>query len=134
MTNVYVSGVFDLFHEGHVNFLREASSYGRLIVGIHDDQFATQYKRRPAVPEKSRYAVVKSCRYVSEVIEGVGLLSTQLLEAYQIGLVLHGNDFSPQTAEKYFQPAISRGIFQFINYTYHISSSQILASIENRLK
>ncbi len=131
--NVYVDGVFDLFHEGHINFLKEASSYGDLIVGIHDDEFVMSYKRRPIIPEKSRYAVVRSCKYVNKTIEGVGILTENILDSYNIGLVIHGDDFSPEQSEKYYKAAIDKHIFKLVNYTKGISSTQIIENIKGRI-
>jgi cytidyltransferase-like protein len=132
--NVYVDGVFDLFHEGHINFLRNASTYGKLIVGVHDDEFVASYKRKPFIPEKSRYAVVKACRYVDVIIEGVGVLTEEILDEYQIGLVLHGDDFSYDRAYEFFSVAIDRGIFKLINYTRGISSTIIIEQIAERFQ
>ena len=51
MKNVYVIGVFDLFHFGHVELLRRARALGdRLIVAINGDDMVASYKRRPFCP------------------------------------------------------------------------------------
>ena len=48
MTRVYVDMVADLFHYGHVNFLKQARQFGdRLLVGIHSDEVVEEYKRSP---------------------------------------------------------------------------------------
>ena len=45
---VYVDMVADLFHYGHVNFLRQARKHGDyLLVGVHADETVMSYKRRP---------------------------------------------------------------------------------------
>jgi len=129
---VYVDGVFDLFHEGHVNFLRMASGYGSLIVGVHSDAYAEGYKRKPIIPEATRYAVVQSCRYVDEVIKGVGLLTAEILDTYKIDLVVHGDDFSQEDAKKHYWVAIERNQFKFIPYTKEVSSTKIIKDIEGR--
>lgn len=68
MKNVYVIGVFDLFHFGHVELLRRAKELGdRLIVAINGDEMVASYKRRPFLSERDRLEVVKACRYVDEV-------------------------------------------------------------------
>lgn len=67
MKNVYVIGVFDLFHFGHVELLRRAKELGdRLIVAINGDEMVASYKRRPFLSEQDRLEVVKACRYVDD--------------------------------------------------------------------
>lgn len=132
MKNVYVDGVFDLFHEGHINLLKTASSYGRLIVGIHDDKFVESYKRKPFIREITRYEVVRACRYVDEVIEGVGLISDSMIDTLKIDIVIHGDDFTKEQAEYYYKAAVERGIFKFVNYTSGVSSTHLIELIEAR--
>lgn len=134
MKNIYVDGIYDLFHEGHINFFKQAASYGRLIVGVRSDAFATVYKRKPIIPETTRYAVVGACRFVDEVIEGVDTLTDEMIDKYQIDLVLHGDDFSDQDAEIYYKVALDRGIFRFLPYTKQVSSTKIINEIENRFQ
>lgn len=62
---VYVDMVGDLFHAGHVSLLREAPGHGdRLVVGVHSDDTAASYKRRPIMTLDERVAVIEACRYV----------------------------------------------------------------------
>jgi glycerol-3-phosphate cytidylyltransferase len=70
MRIVYISGVWDLFHIGHLNALRRASELGDfLIAGVVMDEFATEYKgEQPAIPFIQRYAIVASIRYVDVVV------------------------------------------------------------------
>jgi glycerol-3-phosphate cytidylyltransferase len=53
--NVYVIGVFDMFHRGHVEFLKKAKSLGeRLIIAVNGDQMVGEYKRKPMMSEQDR--------------------------------------------------------------------------------
>lgn len=131
--NVYVDGVFDLFHEGHINFLKQASALGNLIVGVHSDAFVLSYKRLPVIPEKSRYALVRSLKYVHHTIEGVGTLTERMLDEYSIGLVLHGDDFDEAQVLRHYGAAVARGIFRYLPYTEGISSTMILKEIRERM-
>ncbi|MCE1199797.1 MAG: adenylyltransferase/cytidyltransferase family protein [Marinilabiliales bacterium] len=64
---VFVSGCFDLLHSGHVAFLREASTWGELYVGIGSDETVRALKGRyPVCPEKERLFMVQSLRFVKE--------------------------------------------------------------------
>lgn len=132
--NVYVDGVFDFFHEGHINFLKSASSHGNLIVGVHSDEFARSYKRQPYIREETRYKVVEACRYVSRIIPGAGLLTDEIITENKIDLVLHGDDLPWKGVYKYYKCAISKGIFSYIAYTSSVSTSWIISEIEERFR
>ena len=66
----YISGVFDLFHIGHVNLFRRAKEQcDYLIVGVVTyEQVISSKKTRPHIPFDQRKAVVESCRYVDEAV------------------------------------------------------------------
>lgn len=66
---VYTPGVWDLFHVGHVHFLRRARELGdTLIVGVPSDEVVRQDKRHlPIIPLADRIAVLESVRYVTQV-------------------------------------------------------------------
>jgi cytidyltransferase-like protein len=73
---VFVSGSFDLLHSGHVAFLREASMYGDLYVGIGSDKSIKQLKGRETInPQEERLYMVKAIRYVRDawVNSGMGV-------------------------------------------------------------
>ena len=64
-----VNGVFDLFHIGHVRLLKRAKEmFKEVIVAIDSDEFVTRTKRKPIFPQEARIEILKSCRYVDEVV------------------------------------------------------------------
>jgi|GEM_PF-56663 len=66
----FVTGVFDLFHVGHLNILKNSKSRCKhLIAGVLTDELAAQDKgTRPVVPYEERAEIVRQCKYVDEVI------------------------------------------------------------------
>lgn len=130
---VYVDGVFDLFHEGHIEFLKKASVFGYLIVGVHSDAFTRSYKRQPVIREETRYRVVDACRYVDKMIPGAGIVTNELIDEYAIDLVIHGDDLSWNDTFKYYKCALLRGVFRHIAYTEGVSTSSVIRDIEKRL-
>lgn len=70
---VYTGGTYDLFHRGHVNFLRKCAEFGEVTVALNTDEFNSEYKNRtPTMSFEDRKAVLESCKYVSEVVENTG--------------------------------------------------------------
>ena len=62
----YTTGVYDLFHVGHVNLLRNAKALcDKLIVGVTVDELVMYKNKKSVIPYNERIEVVKSCRYVS---------------------------------------------------------------------
>ena len=67
---VLTYGSFDLFHVGHLNLLKRAKSLGDyLIVGVSTDAFTSGKGKTTIIGFKDRIEIVRSIRYVDEVIE-----------------------------------------------------------------
>jgi len=63
--SVLVTGSFDLLHSGHIAFLKEASQYGKLFVGIGSDKSIAQLKGRATVNKQDeRLFMIRAIRYV----------------------------------------------------------------------
>lgn len=91
---VYVIGVFDLFHTGHVELLRRAKELGdKLIVAINGDEMVASYKRRPYFNEEDRQTIVKSCKYVDVVFIIRQYDNKDIIKKYAISKIVHGDDW-----------------------------------------
>lgn len=66
----YTTGVFDMFHVGHLNILKRAKDLcDYLIVGVSTDELVQSYKHKiPIIPYEERKIIVEACRYVDKVI------------------------------------------------------------------
>lgn len=74
---VYTGGTFDLFHAGHVKFLKQckkiAGQDGRVVVSLNTDEFIEAYKgKAPVMSFAERKAILMACRYVDSVVENIG--------------------------------------------------------------
>lgn len=65
-----VIGVFDLFHIGHLRLLKRSSKiFNKVVAAVHPDNVVLQYKGKlPVIPYEHRLEIVKSCKYVDDVI------------------------------------------------------------------
>jgi len=66
----YTTGVFDLFHIGHLNILKRASlECDHLIVGVTTDELCKSAKnQKPFIPFQERMDLVEAVKYVDEVV------------------------------------------------------------------
>lgn len=128
MIRVYSDMVADLFHYGHVEFLKKASALGDyLLVGVHDDATAERNKRKPILTMEERVASVAGCRYVDEVLpHAPWVIDRTWIEKYNIHLVVHGDDYSQEALEHVFHVPFEMGILRVIPYTGGISTTEII--------
>ena len=78
----YTTGVFDMFHMGHLNIIKRAKEQCEyLIVGVSTDEVVQSYKHKtPVVAYDERAAIVEAIRYVDEVVPQT---SMNKLEAWE---------------------------------------------------
>jgi len=133
-TRVYVDVVGDLFHAGHVEFFKKARAEGDyLIVGIHNDKAVESYKRTPYLTMEERRIPIEACRYVDEVILNAPVgVSEEWIRKYEIDLVIHGDDFSPESIDSQYRIPIEMGIFKTVSYTEGISTTEIINRVQSR--
>lgn len=101
--HVIVAGTFDLFHRGHMELLRRASQFGRVIALVNTDRFVQEFKGLiPTIDEDSRLDVVWGCKFVgfTSKNDSADLKETInfLMQTYKITGVVFGDDYD---IEKY---------------------------------
>jgi cytidyltransferase-like protein len=131
MKRVYVDMVADLFHSGHVAFLRRARRCGdALVVGVHSDEAVASYKRRPIMTMEERIDVVRACRYVDEVLPNAPLtVDREWIEKHAIDVVAHGDDLSETLMEQFYRVPLELGIMQILPYTPGVSTSDLIERV-----
>lgn len=91
----YTTGVFDMFHIGHLNILKNAKAQcDYLIVGISTDECVESYKHKtPVIPFEERLKIVESIEYVDEVIPQVSMNKFEAWKEIGFNILFHGNDW-----------------------------------------
>jgi len=97
---VYVGLSADILHEGHINILKIASSYGDVVVGLLTDQAITSYKKIPYLNFKQRKVVLENLRYVKKVIPQKTLDYVHNLNIVRPNYVVHGDDWKKGIQKK----------------------------------
>jgi len=135
MTIVYVDMVADLFHRGHVNFLKRVSNMGdKLYVGLLSAKDASSYKRIPIMSIGDRSSVIEACKYVDKVIINCPLVITEdFIKEHKIDMVVHAHDKTDTKYDFMYTIPLSLGIFKRIDYTCDISTTDIINKIQSRV-
>lgn len=134
MEYIYVDGVFDLFHPGHIAYLKKVkklcSKFGKkLLVGIISDSDCMSYKRCPILTHQQRYILVSSCKIPDLVLKNVPLILTEkFIRDNGIDLVVHADDDQQSI---FYELPIKMGIMNYLPYTQGISTTEIINKIKN---
>lgn len=90
---VYVNFATDILHSGHINLIRRAARFGRLIVGVLSDEAIAGYKRFPMIPFEERKTLFETLNGVYKVVEQRTLSLRENLERYRPNYVVHGDNW-----------------------------------------
>lgn len=105
----YTTGVFDMFHIGHLNILRRAKEQcDYLIVGVSTDELVRDYKNKtPIVPFEERKAIVEAIKYVDEVVPQTSMDKFEAWKKLHFNAIFHGDDWKGSTLYKEIEEKLS---------------------------
>ena len=134
----YTTGVFDLFHIGHLNILRNAKlECDYLIVGITTDELSREKKgKTPIIPFAERMAVVESIKYVDMVVPQTNYNKMEAWQNLKFNIMFVGDDWKGSDKwnelEKDFRDV---GVdIHYFSYTKHTSSTKIRKIVDSLYK
>ena len=125
----YTSGVFDLFHIGHLNILKKAKkNCDYLIVAVTNDSLTLKLKnKKPVIPFKERFEIVKSIKFVDKVVEEK--VDDKLLakKKYKFDIIFKGDDWKNSKKWKVLKREFKKMKTKvlFLKYTKNTSSTLI---------
>ena len=133
----YTTGVFDLFHIGHLNILRRAKeNCGYLIVGISTDELVQSYKNKaPVIPYIERKAIVEAIRYVDKVVPQETLDKIEAHSRLNFDVLFQGDDWknnSPvflETEKRFREIGVDIVYFPYTNSTSSTLLTDVLQKI-----
>ena len=91
----YTTGVFDMFHIGHLNILKRAKEQcDYLIVGVSTDEVVEEYKTKtPIIKFEERIAIVEAIKYVDEVVPQTTMDKMEAWKQLKFDVMFHGSDW-----------------------------------------
>lgn len=129
----YTTGVFDLFHVGHLNILRRAKEQCEyLIVGVTTDELVAYKNRQAVIPHNERMAIIESIKYVDKVVPQENMNKLEAWEKYKFDVVFVGSDWKGtiewQKYEKQFREVGTDVVY--FPYTEGTSSTKMREVIQ----
>ncbi|MBQ3064012.1 MAG: adenylyltransferase/cytidyltransferase family protein [Clostridia bacterium] len=125
----YTTGVFDMFHIGHLNILRRAKEQCEyLIVGVTTDALCEARKKHaPVIAELERMAIVEAIKYVDRVVPQTDMDKLRAVKDYGADVVFVGSDWQGTTAwEQYETEFAAVGCdVVYLDHTEGISSTYL---------
>lgn len=123
----YTTGVFDLFHIGHLNLLKKAkANCDSLIVGVSTNELVQQYKNKlPNIPFLERISIIENLRCVDAVVVQKTMDKFEAWENLKYNILFHGDDWkgSPMYTETEKKLAAVGVKMVYFPYTKGISST-----------
>lgn len=123
----YTTGVYDMFHIGHLNILKRAKEQcDFLIVGVTTDELCFQRKQKyPIINEAERMAIVEAIRYVDRVIPQVDMEKIKPVRDLSADAVFVGSDWKGTDAWNLYEKEFSEVgcTVVYLDHTDGISSS-----------
>jgi glycerol-3-phosphate cytidylyltransferase len=134
----YTTGVFDLFHVGHLNILKRAKEQCEfLIVGVSTDELVMEYKnKKPVIPFADRAEIIEGIKYVDMVVPQVNRHKFSAWENLKFDVMFVGDDWKGSAlfseVEKKFE--IVGVEIVYLPYTKGVSSTELKHKIQVKEK
>ena len=124
----YTAGVFDLFHVGHLNLLKNAKGMcDKLIVGVTTDDLVTYKGKHALIPFQDRLEIVRSIRFVDAVVPQDNMDKLTMCRKLDASILFVGDDwYGTDKWKQYEQQFTEAGIrIVYFPYTKGVSSTLI---------
>jgi len=130
----YTTGVFDLFHVGHLNILKKAKEQcDYLIVGVSTDELVKEYKNKlPVISFNERMEIVEGIKYVDRVVPQTNRDKFSAWEKIKFDVMFVGDDWkgSPifnEVEQQFYEVGVE---IVYFPYTPGVSSTLVKQKIK----
>ena len=123
----YTTGVFDLFHVGHVMLLRRAKALcDKLIVGVTIDDLVLYKGKRAVIPFEERLEVVEACSFVDVAIPQRSINKIEAVKKLKAELLFVGDDWYDTENWNLMERDLAKINCKVIYFPYHDGTSSTL--------
>lgn len=123
----YTTGVFDLFHIGHLNLLKNAKAMcDRLIVGVTSDELVTYKHKKAVIPFEERLEIVRSIKYVDAAIIQDNLDKYEAWKKLKFDILFVGDDWYNTDQWNTYEELLTKVGVRIIYFPYYKGTSSTL--------
>ena len=132
---VYIGLSLDIIHHGHINLIKSASDYGKLVVGLITDKALSLNKRLPLLDYNSRKKILENIKGVQKIVPQNEWSYHQNILKYKPDIMVHGDDWNLSEDGKKLKLEALKALKKInaklieIPYTKNISSSNLQTTI-----
>lgn len=134
----YTTGVYDMFHIGHLNVLKRAKlECDHLIVGVTSDELSMSAKgKKPVIPFNERMDIVEAIKYVDEVVPQTNYDKMEAWNNLKFDLMFVGDDWKGtdkwnQIEKEFAEVGVE---IMYFPYTTHTSSTILRKALGDLVK
>lgn len=128
----YTTGVYDLFHIGHLNLLKNAKGMcDKLVVGVTVDELVSYKGKKSMIPFEDRIEIVRSCKYVDAAVPQYNMDKLEACKKLGAQYLFVGDDwYGTEKWQKYEQVFADAGVkIIYFPYTKGVSSTKITEAL-----
>lgn len=124
----YTTGVFDLFHLGHLNMLKNAKAMcDKLVVGVTTDEMVVSYKhKKTVIPFEERIEIVRSIKYVDAVVAQESMDKFEAWKKLKFDIMFVGDDWYNTEKWKNYEEQFKEVGVKIVYFPYYKGTSSTL--------
>jgi len=127
MTIGYTTGVFDLFHIGHLNLLKNAKGMcDKLIVGVTSDELVSYKNKKAVIPFEERMEIVRNIECVDVVVPQENMDKMEAWELLRFDIMFVGDDWAKTDKWKKFEEGFDAVGVKIVYFPYTKTTSSTL--------
>jgi glycerol-3-phosphate cytidylyltransferase len=123
----YTTGVYDLFHVGHLRLLKKAKSVcNKLIVGVSTDELVSYKHKKSVISFEERIEIVSSIKFVDQVIAQTSMDKFKAWEKLKFDVMLVGDDWRGTSKWNAYEEHFKKNGVKIIYFPYTKGTSSTL--------
>ena len=130
----YTTGVFDLFHVGHLNILKRAKEQcDYLIVGVTVDELVAYKGKKAFIPFEERAAIVEAIKYVDKVIPQTSMDKMEAGKELHFHKMFVGDDWKGTDVWNHWEEEFAKIDVKIVYfpYTKQTSSTELRSALQS---